>query len=287
VNSLNPTPLASPSRSTVQSRGRTYSVKILGGRQVLATTEFPNANPPVDTPSRRHEHDDDSDSISSKRTKRAAVTPRDRSRIHGLRQDPSVASLLDMYDDHGNLDSKIFSSSPVKQGRTQIQRNGSTLRQLLGSSELHDAAFRNSTTEGDISWAERFLQYVWFHFEQACRLTSTFAGREKARMTLLRPRTLIRPLSTRPRIHTSRANQLSIYLTLETLRFQPNTTPLWTAFPQLTHSRSRLVRLLKTSLTVPRRTSAPRTTANQLPRLDPPLRFLASFWIGASRTGSH
>jgi hypothetical protein len=78
----------------------------------------------------------------------------------GFRSDPSVASLLDMYDAHGHLDSKVFSNTPEKESRAQTRRSGSTLRQLLGATSSikckdtrHDSAL-----EGDISWAERYLE---------------------------------------------------------------------------------------------------------------------------------
>ena len=84
-----------------------------------------------------------------------------------LRLDPSVASLIDLYDEHGKLSSNAFSnsppSSPVKEGRVQCRRNGSTLRQLLGapSSSMSSRHGNDSGSEGgDISWAERFLAYV-------------------------------------------------------------------------------------------------------------------------------
>ena len=85
-----------------------------------------------------------------------------------LRLDPSVASLLDLYDEYGKLSSDAFSnsppSSPVKEGRAQCRRNGSTLRQLLGApttSSLSSRHENDSGSEGgDISWAERFLAYV-------------------------------------------------------------------------------------------------------------------------------
>ena len=84
-----------------------------------------------------------------------------------LRSDPSVASLLDLYDDHGKLSSNAFSnsppSSPVKEGRVQCRRNGSTLRQLLGAPSLssrHENDSGTGSEGGDISWAERFLGYV-------------------------------------------------------------------------------------------------------------------------------
>ncbi|KAI0064026.1 hypothetical protein BV25DRAFT_1914682 [Artomyces pyxidatus] len=152
INSLNPTPVATPSRAaSIQTRG-TYTVKV-HPRTVHARTEFPNANPPLETPSRSINADTET---STRPRHLPPVTPRDKSRLHTLRQDPSVASLLDMYDKHGQLDNKAFSNTPTdsaKDGRTQVKRSGSTLRQLLGNPDP-----RNSTTEGDISWAERFLQ---------------------------------------------------------------------------------------------------------------------------------
>ncbi|KAG5724877.1 hypothetical protein E4T56_gene12591 [Termitomyces sp. T112] len=79
-----------------------------------------------------------------------------------LRSHPSVASLLSMYDEHGRIPDEAFSNnlpSPEKRERPQTRRNGSTLRELLGESA--GITSRNSneagSTEGDISWAERFL----------------------------------------------------------------------------------------------------------------------------------
>ena len=84
-----------------------------------------------------------------------------------------MASLLDLYDEHGKLSSDAFSNSPpsppIKEGRVQCRRNGSTLRQLLGAptsslpvSSRHE---NDSGSEGgDITWAERFLECVDAHF---------------------------------------------------------------------------------------------------------------------------
>ena len=80
----------------------------------------------------------------------------DASQLIRLRRDPSVASLLDLYDEHGHLPAQAFSESPEKQGRAQTKRSGSTLRQLLGGSSKTDL----NATEGDISWAERYLGSV-------------------------------------------------------------------------------------------------------------------------------
>jgi len=78
-----------------------------------------------------------------------------------------------MYDNQGHLDSKVFSNTPTasekepsRDGRAQVKRGGSTLRQLLGNPESNH---RVSTTEGDISWAEAFLRYDYAFSILACR----------------------------------------------------------------------------------------------------------------------
>ncbi|TBU33977.1 hypothetical protein BD311DRAFT_615434, partial [Dichomitus squalens] len=185
MNDLLATPPLTPSPSLVTvantpglSRSGTYLVKV-HGRTTHSRTEFPRANPPA-SPTKAHkkqvsstsepaEHDtsDDEDYVDPEqqpRLKAVNFTPKDTSRLYKLRRDPSVASLLDLYDDHGCLDSNAFANSPpspapihdVSEGREPRPRTGSTLRQLLG-----EPAFAvNNTTEGDISWAERFLEYV-------------------------------------------------------------------------------------------------------------------------------
>ncbi|KAI0343283.1 hypothetical protein BDW22DRAFT_1394213 [Trametopsis cervina] len=158
INSVVNTPASSPAKSatSIQRRG-TYTVKVLE-RKLEACTEFPNANPRLPD-----EQDPLADSPLRPRAhpRRVPVTPRDQSRLHCLRQDPSVASLLNMYDDNGRISSTAFSNTPQTPapvhdvgGREQIKRSGSTLRQLLGDSPQDDG---NDAAEGDISWAERFL----------------------------------------------------------------------------------------------------------------------------------
>lgn len=156
MNSLSQTPVPSLSRSASVQTRRTYTVTIRD-RKVEALTEFPNANPPLDTPT--HPSDDRSGEISNLQP----VTPKDKNRLHMLRQDPSVASLLDMYDNKGCLDSKVFSNTPSatekespRDGRAQLKRGGSTLRQLLGNPESTNCT---GSTESEISWAEDFLRY--------------------------------------------------------------------------------------------------------------------------------
>ena len=151
--------MTSPSRSSSVQTRRTYTVTIRD-RKVEALTVFPNANPPLETPTRpSHDRTDSSGQVPEL----SPVTPKDQNRLRVLRQDPSVASLLNMYDNHGHLDSKAFSNTPTahekefsRDGRAQVKRSGSTLRQLLGNP---DSNHRTSATEGDISWAEAFLRY--------------------------------------------------------------------------------------------------------------------------------
>ena len=154
--------MASVSRSSSLQTRRTYTVTIRD-RKVEASTEFPNANPPLETPPRPSR--DRTDSFGQM-SKYPPVTPKDQNRLNVLRQDPSVASLLNMYDKEGHLDSKVFSNTPTasekgpsRDGRAQVKRSGSTLRQLLGSP---GSSHRASTAEGDISWAEAFLRYDHF-----------------------------------------------------------------------------------------------------------------------------
>ena len=175
---LTPTPsLVTVATTPGLSRSGTYLVKV-HGRTTHSRTEFPRANPPSSPtrPRRKQppttpepvEHDpsddeDDEEPTQQPRLKAVNFTPKDTSRLYKLRRDPSVASLLDLYDDHGCLDSHVFANdppspdptSPAIEGRAPRPRTGSTFRQLLGA----EATFAvNNTTEGDLSWAERFLE---------------------------------------------------------------------------------------------------------------------------------
>ncbi len=171
----------SPSLTTVATtpglqRSGTYVVKV-HGRTTHSRTEFPRANPPISptesrskesrarTPQEDSDDEDDEDLLDRPpKLKEVKFTPRDTGRMYKLRRDPSVASLLNLYDEKGCLNSGIFEDSPPtpapttsgSEGREPSERKGSTLRQLLGEPEPHFAL--NATTEGDISWAERFLE---------------------------------------------------------------------------------------------------------------------------------
>jgi hypothetical protein len=158
INSLRQT-MAPPSRSASVQTRRPYTVTIRD-RKVEALTEFPHANPPLDTPTHSSQH---LAGPSHKISRFHPITPKDKNRLHVLRQDPSVASLLEMYDNQGRLDCKAFSNTPTaseknpsNDGGAQVKRSGSTLRQLLGNPETTS---HTSTTEGDISWAEGLLRY--------------------------------------------------------------------------------------------------------------------------------
>ncbi|KAJ7281556.1 hypothetical protein C8J57DRAFT_1298012, partial [Mycena rebaudengoi] len=143
INQVLQTPASSTvslASSSINSTTRgTYTVKV-HRRKHHALTEFPNAN-----------RADDGD---------RSMPNESNNRLLGLRSDPSVASLLDLYDEHGRLPSRAFSNSPPsdREGRAQVQRSGSTLRQLLGNpSASLNSRGESSALEGDISWAERFL----------------------------------------------------------------------------------------------------------------------------------
>lgn len=151
-------------------RSGTYTVTV-HGRTIHSRTEFPNANPPLnDGPKEKAPHVDlqyyDESPTKPKshpNPKSVPFTPRDQGRLLRLRQDPSVASLLNMYDDKGRIQSNAFSNTPPTpapvyevEGREQKKRTGSTLRQLLGEPETGHMA-DCTAMEGDISWAEREL----------------------------------------------------------------------------------------------------------------------------------
>lgn len=145
-------------RNSSYSKG-SYKVTVHQKERYTGTT-----GSAYDSPS---EHDVD-DPITPK--PRRQRNEQDTSAVIRLRSDPSVASLLELYDNHGRLPEQAFSNTspsppptPSQEpaaaavdGRAQTRRNGSTLRQLLGSPSTRQG---NNTTacEGDISWAERFL----------------------------------------------------------------------------------------------------------------------------------
>lgn len=83
-----------------------------------------------------------------------SIAPFERSCIRDLRRDSNINTLLQLYDEHGHIDSGSF-ESPEKAGRPQTKRSGSTLRNLLGVPESGEG--HNATWEHDISWAERIL----------------------------------------------------------------------------------------------------------------------------------
>jgi hypothetical protein len=144
---------ASPSTlslaSSTLSRHSTFSVTV-HSRQRHATTEFPNAN---------GEFGDGSPTPVKSKPKRdrGGAKSGDGNQL-GLRSDPSVASLIELYDEHGRLPVETFSNSPPSGNheRPQKKRNGSTLRELLGAPDSLGSK-TDTNLESDISWAERFL----------------------------------------------------------------------------------------------------------------------------------
>ena len=65
-----------------------------------------------------------------------------------LRQDPSVANLVDMYDEKGQLNDKVFSNTPVTASNLTRRQRESTFHELLGESE---------TSDPDLAWAEQCI----------------------------------------------------------------------------------------------------------------------------------
>ncbi|KAF9071538.1 hypothetical protein BDP27DRAFT_1321915 [Rhodocollybia butyracea] len=149
INSAVSTPTGSTSSLPIPNvvRRGTYTVKV-----------YPRQQHPYTVPLGSRGLDDDNEPQTPQPRRRAQTVPPpgdDSSHLQGLRRDPSVASLLDLYDEHGHLPSRAFSNTPPREGRAQTQRGGSTLRELLGESGSNHNA--SSSLEGDISWAERFL----------------------------------------------------------------------------------------------------------------------------------
>ncbi|KAF9565811.1 hypothetical protein CPC08DRAFT_747616 [Agrocybe pediades] len=136
-------------------RRGTYNVTVHKRRRHTSTEfENPDAEPAAKAP-------------TTSERKRTSLHPVEDSRVLRLRSDPSVASLIDLYDAHGKVSNDAFSNSPpstpkdapLTEGRAQVKRNGSTLHQLLGapSSSGSRDGDESGSVEGDISWAERFL----------------------------------------------------------------------------------------------------------------------------------
>jgi hypothetical protein len=166
INKIIQTPASSTLslESTSLSQRGTYNVTVHRRRR-HASTEFPYANRDLEDNER-------------------GLQPIEDSRILGLRSDPSVASLLELYDEHGRLSNDAFAndeSLPVQEGHAQVRRSGSTLRQLLGAPSTKSG---NDNSEGDISWAERYLAYVAYNQDAGQKL-SDFSVRVMLRQLLL------------------------------------------------------------------------------------------------------
>jgi hypothetical protein len=73
---------------------------------------------------------------------------RDISQLHCLRSEPSVATLLDMYDEQGHLPPDMFSNSPQSRPMIKSSTPSATLRQLLG----------NNGDAEDVAWADEYLK---------------------------------------------------------------------------------------------------------------------------------
>lgn len=125
----------------------TYTVTV-HTRTVHSRTEFPNANGTTSLLS--------SPTNSPGKTSHPLLpplTPGDRSRLENLRQDPSVLSLLNIFDEAGHPNPKAFANTPARQRRV------STFKMLLGEQGTIEEGSMECK-ESDLSWAERYLQSV-------------------------------------------------------------------------------------------------------------------------------
>ncbi|KAF8523605.1 hypothetical protein JB92DRAFT_2704662 [Gautieria morchelliformis] len=136
--------LRAPSIMSSATQRDTYTVTI-HRRMLHSRTVFPNANrsgshTPSGSPNRRHSS--------------PQLTPGEKNRLLRLKQDTSVLSLLNIYDDAGRPDPQAFSNTPVRRGHT-----GGSLRVLLGSpSPPRLSTSKTSAEESDISWADRRIR---------------------------------------------------------------------------------------------------------------------------------
>ena len=132
--------------SNATTQAETYTVTV-HNRILHSRTEFPNANrsghsSPSHSPTRRHSS--------------SHLTPGDKNRLSRLRQDASVLSLLDIYDDTGRPNPQAFSNTPVRR-----EHNDATLRVLLGNPISPSlTTSKTSAEESDISWADRHIRQV-------------------------------------------------------------------------------------------------------------------------------
>ncbi|TFK29726.1 hypothetical protein FA15DRAFT_288208 [Coprinopsis marcescibilis] len=146
--------------STTLGSRSTYNVTVHKREQLTPS--------PCPTPERRSEKRN-TESRKSKQYEDNHLNANE-SRVLRLRSDPSVISLVSLYDEHGRLPDAVFSNehpspekpAPEKTERAQCKRSGSTLRMLLGAPASSVNSRRTSgdisADEGDISWAERFLE---------------------------------------------------------------------------------------------------------------------------------
>ena len=102
INNAISTPVESTSSlpSPSVARSGTYIVKV-HPRQRHSSTDFPIvSHATVEEPNTPQHH------------RRSQTTGEDSTHLQGLRRDPSVASLLDLYDEHGHLPIEAFSNTP-------------------------------------------------------------------------------------------------------------------------------------------------------------------------------
>ncbi|KAF8513414.1 hypothetical protein BU17DRAFT_28321, partial [Hysterangium stoloniferum] len=129
----------------------TYNVTV-HSRTIHSRTEFPNANgstTAISTPA------------ASPTRKRSIppLTPGDKNRLEKLRQDASVLSLLDIYDDSGQPRPEAFINTPAPR---KSHSTTTSFRVLLGEAPNPTSSVASNATmeESDLSWADRCIRLV-------------------------------------------------------------------------------------------------------------------------------
>jgi hypothetical protein len=126
------------------------------GRVRHSSTEFPFANPPLQPSHSRSITPSTLDSVlaSPVDEQPLPLSPGEARQLQRLRQDPSLTSLMNVWDAGGQPRAELFVNTPCAPKRRP------TLRALLGSEPLprKQPVPGSPEHEGDISWAERFLE---------------------------------------------------------------------------------------------------------------------------------
>ncbi|KIJ55548.1 hypothetical protein M422DRAFT_41495 [Sphaerobolus stellatus SS14] len=146
---INNVMMRAPSMMSSTSKQSTSSYTVtVHSRTVHSRTEFPNANGRI-TPLA----ESSPPSTPGRHSSVPPLTPGDKNRLIRLKQDASVLSLLNIYDETGRPAPEAFSNTPAPR-----KRKNSTFRALLGEpTPVSSGAPGEKKEESDLSWAERWI----------------------------------------------------------------------------------------------------------------------------------